>query len=31
MERKYDDKGNFKYLYFIAEKNIKKGEEILIF
>jgi SET domain-containing protein len=29
MERKYDDKGNFKYLYFIALKNIKKGEEIL--
>ena len=28
-ERKYDDKGNFKYLYFIALRNIKKGEEIL--
>ena len=29
MERKYDDKGNFKYLYFIAGRNISEGEEIL--
>ena len=29
MEIKYDDKGNFKYLYFIAERNIREGEEIL--
>jgi len=29
MERIYDASGNFKYLYFVAVKNIKKGEEIL--